>query len=305
MADKKAQLQISFPWIFAIIVGIFILFLAIYASTKLINVGQTQIDAETAKQIGVLTEPLETGFESSISSSMSLSSETKIYNKCEDYGNFGNQIIQISQKNFNKWSETDIDVSFKNKYIFSDSEVEGKEFYLFSKQFNFPFKIADLIIIVPFSNEYCFVDPPRKIEREIKNLENNFKISNCSPESIQICFNKKCKITVNYNNDEGYVEKNGKKMYFTDDLIYGAIFSSPEIYECQVKRLMKRTKLLSEIYIEKFNFMTNKCNTDLVSELSALNNGISAFRNSIDLSSIKILSEKLKNKNKIISCQLF
>ena len=57
---KKGFLQISFAWLFAIIVGIFILFLAIYGVTKLINVGQYQIDSETAKNLGILLNPLET-----------------------------------------------------------------------------------------------------------------------------------------------------------------------------------------------------------------------------------------------------
>ena len=63
MKSKKAFLQISFAWLFAIIVGMVILFLAIYASTKIIKTEQIALDVETAKEIGVLLNPLETGFE--------------------------------------------------------------------------------------------------------------------------------------------------------------------------------------------------------------------------------------------------
>ena len=38
--NKKGFLQISFQWIFAIVVGIVILFLAIYGVSKLIGTGE-------------------------------------------------------------------------------------------------------------------------------------------------------------------------------------------------------------------------------------------------------------------------
>ena len=117
---KRGYLQISFAWMFAIIVGIFILFLAIFATTKLIKTDQTIIDSKTAKEIGVLLNPLETGFETGKSTSLILPSETRIYNKCNTDGEFGRQIIKISQKSFDKWTETDVDVGFSNKYIFKN-----------------------------------------------------------------------------------------------------------------------------------------------------------------------------------------
>ena len=128
---KKDGLQISFAWIFAIIVGAIILFLAIYAVVKLIGTEQTISDVEIAKEIGVLMNPLETSFQSAQSTSMFLPAETRIYNRCNNVGDFGEQSIKVTQKSFGKWSETEIDVEFLNKYVFSDEYVEGKKFYLF------------------------------------------------------------------------------------------------------------------------------------------------------------------------------
>ena len=155
---KKAYLQISFAWLFAIIVGAVILFLAIFFSIKLINIEQTIQDAKTSKEIGILLNPLETGFETTKSTSISFPAETRIYNKCNNKGTFGRQIIQVSQKSFNEWSETNIDVGFSNKYIFSEEYVEGKKFYIFSKPFDFPFKVSDLMMITSSEKDYCFID---------------------------------------------------------------------------------------------------------------------------------------------------
>ena len=121
----------SFAWLFAIIVGAFILFLAIYAATKIVNTEQTSLDAQAAKEIGVLLNPLETGFETGKTTSLRLPSETRIYNRCNNNGVFGRQIIQISQKSFNEWSDTDVNVGFSNKHIFSEDYVEVKKFFIF------------------------------------------------------------------------------------------------------------------------------------------------------------------------------
>ena len=118
---KKRGLQISFAWLFAIIVGAFILFLAIYFVTKYIGQQETIMDAKTSKEIGVLLNPLETSFESSKVTYLNMPVESRIYNKCSKRDTFGKQLIQVSQKSLGKWTETNIDVGFENKYLFSES----------------------------------------------------------------------------------------------------------------------------------------------------------------------------------------
>ena len=214
---KNAYLQISFAWLFAIIVGVFILFLAIYATTKLISTEQETLDAKTGKEIGILLNPLETSFETAKVTSFTMPVETRIYNKCDDYGMFGKQIIQISQKSFNEWTETDIDISFSNKYIFSEKHVEGKKFYVFSKPFDFPFKVTDLIYMISSLEEYCFINPPEDIETEISDLkQKNLLFEDCSDDSIKVCFDSSdCDVSVNYN--AKYVEQGKIRM---DDQVY-------------------------------------------------------------------------------------
>src|SRR3989344_2686139 len=128
MKNKNAFVEMSFAWLFAIIVGVVILFLAIYASTKIISTEQTQLDAETAKKIGILLNPIETGFESGKKNSLTFPQDMRIYNRCNTDGVFGRQIIKVSQNSFGKWTDTNVDVGFSNKYIFSEEYVEGKTF---------------------------------------------------------------------------------------------------------------------------------------------------------------------------------
>lgn len=309
--NKGGYLQISFAWLFAIIAGAFILFLAIYGTTKFVKVEEKTLEAKTGKEIEVLLNPLETGFETGKTTSLIMPVDSRIYNDCDDYGNFGKQIIRVSQKSLNKWTETDVDTEFPNKYIFSEDYEEGRKFYIFSKPFEFPFKVADLIYITPSLKEYCFIDAPNSIEDEILDLkqENLLAVKSleeCSDNSIKVCFdlgNNECDINVNTHTNE--VEKNNEKMYFeTDALMYAAIFSNSEIYECQLKRLIKRTGNLALLYKNKAMFVSGKgCYSNL--DLTRLNNEANSFENSDGISGIYYFVKEIKDKNEFANCRLW
>lgn len=294
---KRGFLQISFPWMFAIIVGVAILLLTIYGLTKLIGTQETIQDVRTSKELGILLNPLETGFEESKSSSLVFPLETRIHNICTDFGDFGKQTIQISQKGLKEWSKTNIDVNFKNKYIFSNNPIEGKTINIFSKSFEFPFKVSDLIYMSSSSEIYCFNDAPDDIGDEIKNLnQNNLLTENCSSEYINVCFSGNCDIRVNYVGK--YVEKQNKKLYFENDaLMYGAIFSEESVYECQVKRLMKRMASLAELYWDKSNFISNRgCSLNM--DFQLLISSANGLSSSEGLSSINNLVKIMDTTNK-------
>lgn len=303
--NRKA-IEFSFTWLFAVIIGVVILVLAIYGVTKMMSTGQTETGTVAAKEIGILLNPLEINFESGKISSISIVTETRIYNKCENNSNFGNQIIQTSQKNFGKFSEPSLEIKFPNKYIFSGDYEEGKRFNVFSKPFDFPFKTADLIYLTSSNKIYCFVSVSGSIEQELKNLNSsNLLLKNCPAEAIKVCFGSGtgCNITVNYNG--GYVKKNSDTLYFeTDALMYGAIFSEKDVYECQVKRLMMRTQELADIYNKKAAFLEQKnCNSNL--DLSTFKALLGNYKTSKDLPGLFIKSNEIKDANDEEICKLW
>ncbi|MEX0932533.1 MAG: hypothetical protein WDZ77_00320 [Candidatus Pacearchaeota archaeon] len=311
--DKKGFLQISFAWLFGIIVGGFILFLAIYASTKIIDVQETKIDAQTSEEIGVLLNPLETGFETGRTSSINFPSETRIHNRCSNESYFGKQTIKVSQKIFDDWTETDIEANFRNKHIFSKGNVEGKKFLLFSKPFEFPYKVADVIYLTSSETNYCFMDAPEEIEEELENLgqENIFIGGNCPDLSLKVCFSSgiNCDIEVNYGKS-GEVQKSGETLYFYEDsLMYGAIFSEPEIYECQTERLIQRAAELNDLYLEKSNFLSingPQCSNNIGQDLLDLKNIENSFDHSSDLNALIIsLVRQIDIKNDLQECELW
>lgn len=309
--DKKAQLNISFGWLFAIIVGAVILFLAILLATKVIKTGQQESQAVGAKELGILLNPLEIGFGSALSIPLPLRTETRIFNKCSVSGNFGRQGIRTSEFSFNKWTAPGVESSFENKYIFSKAPyTEGKKFYIFSKPFEFPFKVSDLIYLTSENEKYCFDNAPENIAEEISQLNQANFAANCSKtedKTIKVCFKSAsdCDINVNYNS--GYVEKGKDKIYFEEDsLMYAAIFSDKEIYECQVKRLMKRTKQLAELYKEKELLLSQEnCRTNLAVDLDLLISRLESAEDYKVITGVADLTEDIKNKNEYAECALW
>jgi hypothetical protein len=309
-ADKGA-LEISFGWLFAIFAGIVIIFLAIYLSTKLVNSSQDTVSAETGKEIEIILNPLETSFEAAQTTSMTIPSETRINNICDESGTFGRQGVRLDQKSFGKWIETEVNVYFANKYIFSENIVEGKKFYIFSKPFSFPFKVADLIYLTSSTKRYCFYDAPEEIKREILNMNKpNLLVENCSDEDIKVCFHRSgCEISVDLALKT--VTKDRTKVFFSginydDSLMYAAIFSDRTIYECQVKRLLLRLKEIASLYSEKAVSLQNVGCTDTISNnLNELNNMIGDETSSINLEEIAMKAASIEEINNAGGCLMW
>ncbi|MEK6891357.1 MAG: hypothetical protein AABX03_04440 [Nanoarchaeota archaeon] len=324
MMNKKA-LEMSFVWIFAIAVGAIIVIFAIYFATNLVRTGYNEINTKTARELVNILDPLQTTLEDGKTQAIELIDDTRIYNSCENIGDFGYNKIEISEKNKfgdDKWTNPGGDIRTESQYLFSQEIVEGKRIYFFIKSMKIPFKTADIMMM--YSENYCFVNPPENMKSEIEGLtnENNSNIVvmgnliDCGKDSIKVCFisNKECDVIVSGNcndincenvYDSGTITKDGESVTYINSLIYAGIFSSKDNYECNIKRIMKRTNKLTNLYIEKSKFVSGKgCGTNLQQELSLLSEASSKLDNSRDLSVIKILSDDINEKNMGV-CRLF
>jgi len=314
---KEGVLEFSFSWLFAIVIGAAIIFLAIFAAVKIIGLGNVQSDVTTAKQIGIILNPLESSFTTGTTTSFDVPTETRIYNQCDELdGNFGREIISVSQKNLGKWSEPENPVGFSNKYIFSENPIEGEKFYIFSKPLEMPFKVADLIYLTSDSKDYCFEDMPESdLKLEIGALSSSnpkLQIENCSESSIKVCFGTSsgvCNVVVSGFLDEaGSVEKNGEQVnYVGNALMIAAIFSEKEVYECQIKRVMERISSLAVIYSEKSKLISkNGCGTNFGTELINFARTANGITDSSQLNSFIETSKNLEDTNQNLGeCRLW
>ena len=317
MRSKKG-LEMGFSWIFGLLVGAAILGLAIYGVIRLVETSQKEIDIKTAQNFLNVLDPLQTTIQEGSGDSISLPVQTKIYTSCDLAGDFGNTLLEISQQTGlgGKWSKKSNAIRKNNAYLFSENEIEGKKIFVFIFSLNMPFKVGDMII--SYTDNYCFVSAPDEISKELRGLitgENQNIIltsskTSCPKESKTVCFSGgSCNISVTCFDAEcsqGSVIKNGTTNYFSDKLMYSAIFSSKENYECNVKRLMKRLNYLSDIYFQKSQFVASRgCNTGLTPDMQILSDSAKNYRQLGDLGNIKILSENIKDKNLALSCHLF
>ncbi len=317
MIKNKKALEFSFNWLFAIIVGAVVIFLAIYISSQYIKTARIEQDTKLGKELGIILTPIETDLEASKITKISMPQETRIYNECQETGTFGLQKISTATKSLNdKWDQQGLASSFSNKYLFSEKIIEGKDYTVFSKSLEMPFKIADIMYIWPTKEEFCFVNPPRLIEEEMQDLQTNVNVtssaSECPREAKKVCFTTSgCDIDVSLDASgkiKGSLKKKlSNRVYFEGSIfLYASIFSDPEIYECQLKRLMKRASELSLLYYSKSLFLTPKgCSSNLEIDLADYANQTLSLNNSLQLRDIFLSSEIIRRKNNDLSCKLF
>ena len=327
MIDKKGY-EFSFAWIFAIIVGAIVIFLAVYFATKIIESKRFEEETKTGKSLGTFLNPLATNLEQAKSATIVVPDETKIFSSCDDRDIFGTQEISTAVKTGSLGrsiaEESGATVSFHDRYIFSEKEINGKEeFYVLSKPFELPFKIADVTFLWGDQDFFCFVNPLSDIEKELQklNLTNVEIVENfgeCGVGSKKVCFavGSNCEILVDTTNKvvrKGSVNLNYVESLESTDkfsLLYAAIFSDPDIYECQVKRLMKRASALAEVYRKKMNYFSvhSSCirGTSLTADLDSYISSTFNYATSQELSLIKSKAYDVQTKNGALTpCRLF
>lgn len=308
MKMNKSGFEMSFAWMFAIIVGAVVLFIAVYAASNFVKTSRVSADTQVASQLGVLLNPLETGLESGKYAKITFPVETRIHNNCTKRGNFGEQLLGISTKSNigEKWASPGIPTQSFNKYIFSSSIVEGKSIDAFSVPIEMPYKVADIIILN--DKNYCFVSPPGEMEDLIKNLGGRLnvtdKVSDCPLNSKKVCFGQVgCDVDVNIQ--AKIVLKDGKSLDYEGNLIYGAIFSDKDLYECQVTRIARRAGEIARLYSDKaIEVAETGCNTNMADDLQVFA-GQTNINSSLEIHQISQLAEDLGRKNNALACRLF
>lgn len=320
ISDKRG-FELSFAMIFSIIAGAVIIFLAIYTATRLITTNQYASYSESAQGLANILNPIANDI--SIASSapdINFKKETTVYLDCyaSDYRSpiFGRQTISFSEKSGFLGGQTipGANISRSNKYIFGENLQTGKTLHLFSKPFFAGYKVDDLVFMT--SGDYCFVAAPETIKQEIeslkiKNINITTEISRCKKDSYKVCFFDfvaGCNASV-YPGYEGYetgrVNKNGVDMEYSGSLIYAAIFSSPKLYECNVKRLGAKALALAKIYKEKLLIVkTSQCNSLIENNLNAII-AITGNLTSSKLSNLNSEAKLMDNKNCGAECPIY
>lgn len=295
--------QFNFVWLFAIIAGGAILFLAIYGAMQAGDTKRFQSDSEVAKSIAIMTDPLQAGFAEGSVGKIEFRQETRVNNICFD-GGFGKNDLSVATRSEvgEEWNLAGGATSIYNKYIFSGEKSSGFDYYVFSKPFSFPYKVADLTFLM--TDNYCFLDAPDEVADEILGLGiPNVEIENCSvADAINVCFGAggDCDVFVYGSGsgfEEGTVVKSSGDMKYVGNLMYGAIFSDRGIYDCNVRRLMYRAGKISEGFVGKADLMDARdCDTNMQVDLNVWG-GMVGNASAGNLASLVSMAEEIERKN--------
>jgi hypothetical protein len=205
-----------------------------------------------------------------------------------------------------EWPKPGSDITINNKYVFSGEIEQGKRINFFSKPFEMPFKVSEIIFLT--SKKYCFVNSPDFIKEEIKAMNLDIRLENCSKLDTRVCFNSgNCDINVHPSCIEfgclgeyetGYTVKEGKTLNFAGNLIYASIFSDPAIYDCNLKRLMLRIQQISYLYSDELKFISTRgCGDAMTSSLINLARAAGSAGNSAGLEDLREAANALKQAN--------
>ncbi len=288
MIKKDKRGDFSFVWLFAIIAGSAILFLAIYGAVRWGKTSSQTQDSEIAKELTVITDSLQAGFASARKSTISSSKEIILEEYCSS-DSFGSSEISVmtldrASKEFESFG---VSVKTTNKYLFV-SDKAGKKFNVFSVPIEFAFKIADAIIID--AQEYCFIGMEDESQLEdiraglgILGEKALFGSMNCTENSIRVCFGVggDCDVIVRPDCSNSYVcenayevgtvEKDGTRVSYVGNLVYPAIFASEEGYLCNLRRLLYRQSILANLYNQKISsFSSRSCSSSVGPDLEVI-----------------------------------
>jgi hypothetical protein len=321
MKTEKA-VAMPFNWIFAIVVGAFILFLAIFAAVRLMGTGGEISSTITASKFESLFDPLETGlYTTGKAIPVKFKRDSRTFYECSYLDNrpFGKQTIAFTEKIFDRYGEAGEAIRVSDKYIFTEDMLEGKTYYAFSQPFYLGYKVADSVIIT--AGDYCFYQAPEKINNTItrlglKNVYFTEDLNSC--QGISVCFSESVSCDINVEGmcdanceDEyeyGKVRKKGESLYFIEGLMYSAIFSSPEIYECNIKRLMNKFSELASVYIRKIDIIERKgCSSNIKGQLIRMQNKSLSLENSRGLLQLWEESQQMEIANQAVksNCRLY
>jgi hypothetical protein len=125
-----------------------------------------------------------------------------------------------------------------------------------------------------------------------------------------------CDVLINSGEKRITYLETGESVYYVDafdnenryPLVFAAIFSNKEIYECHLKRLLNRASELADLYSAKSNYLTTKgCSSApvLPAVLRNYQNAISSYSSSTELNIVYNEADTVERKNEPLACALY
>lgn len=286
---KKAQVEITFNWIYLLIAGAVILLFFVGIVVKQKVAAEEQLASE-------VVEVMDTIF-----AGAGVSEKTKNFidtSGLADYTLYFNCEIDSQGKSLSEFGIKEKGSSIQSRIepIFSPQELKATKMVLWSLPYNFPFKVVDNLLVTSLNTKYFILNSQDKFFYEFLDAtqgfnvedkpdlsfitpENNFQIriidldglsikeNQLVPDSlVSMADDKVTALVFTGPNLVTYYQKQGslwKKMHPNpitivsiaeerDAAKYAAIFSATDkMYQCNMLKAFQRLQYLLEIYEKK------------------------------------------------------
>lgn len=241
MLEQRKGIEMTFNWIFSIIVGAIILTFFVYFAIQ-----NTDLFGNlSAKQVSLELDNAFSGFQTTlVETNLEFNKPIKLEFKCENITGDVKENILINDKGKS---------ILRDKIIFAPDKMEDTKFLLFTSEWKVPYKIANFIFLTSPKEQY-----------DLENEPSDFEFVSDSNVGRKIEFNKnsaKCttdseKVIINYQIDEyneyyGWIcNSNGEYGFYGKAMIYAVIFSY-NFDDCLYSLMIEKLNLVSSLYGEK------------------------------------------------------
>lgn len=286
---ERAGIEASFGWIFSLIIGAAVLVLAIIAVRGFVTQEREVQQTFSAQEVANWLATTKSGQEaSSVPRNLTFHAVTRLSVSCFSGGEaLGAQELRVRTRSGigEPWQDSGAPARFTQSYVFMQEQAEGKQFHVLVKPIHLPYAIGDAVIVL--SEKYCFVSPSGEVEDDLALLQSSSgqgtiasvaSIEQCARNSTSVCFvgqeggvSTRCQIVVDVRT-KSITTREKQRVNYEDRLALAAIVSSPELYRCQVERMMRRSAELAQLYRKKSELVavqTGGCSAAVQQELAA------------------------------------
>jgi len=270
---KRGVIEVQFNWVFVLIVGAVIL---LFFTTAILR--QKDIsEAKIASTILTDLETITTGAKVSRSTFQVIHlPDTKVKFLCDDC--------------LCKFYIGDSSKPFRDKVIFSPSEIKGRKILAWTQEFSYPFRVSNLLFLTGPMVRYVIRNPENALEGILINkslpqevlhdynpgtvedmnhdkvkfvyidttIENNdaFALKHMKDNDVSAIEVSTVARTITFyykvNDEWGPAEGTTNWVSPTREDLYGAFFAENiEMYNCQMREIFKRMAISSNIYLQK------------------------------------------------------
>jgi type II secretory pathway pseudopilin PulG len=300
--------EFSFSWLFSLITGALILILAVYGVTSWVGTKRTISDSETAHQLQSLLNPLQTSGEGSFRPApIVFPQPTELTIGCSDKGS---SVQTRALANIGRNTVPGYARESAGTVLFGNTTLTGTTLQSLVVPFSFPYKVSDLIVF--WMGTLCFVQAPEEVQETFGNDNVSVRfvsgVSQCPRGSKTLCFDdsRGCHVTVDTYLKR--VTQGSASVYYEGTLLYGAMLSSPALYECGVKQLFKRTDALATIYQTAAGHMgarSEGCGTGIATLLGTYQTLVKTSNSSRMLAQVQEQAFDLEKEEQASSCSLW